>query len=124
MNATEELEERCALTRSRKLGGLTPAGFEELRRDVHENLSDFIETDDQRALNILKGALARYNDSVKDDDLRGDDEFMAERKKRLSALVAAAQQAQGEDPPASMLRLSRPLPATSIPKRSSMRFCA
>ena len=98
MNATEELEERCALTRSRKLGGLTPAGFEELRRDVHENLSDFIETDDQRALNILKGALARYNDSVKDDDLRGDDEFMAERKKRLSALVAAAQQAQGEDP--------------------------
>jgi hypothetical protein len=40
MNATEELEERCALTRSRKLGGLTPAGFEELRRDVHENLSE------------------------------------------------------------------------------------
>ncbi|MGN0071884.1 MAG: hypothetical protein ACI361_08645 [Atopobiaceae bacterium] len=98
MNATEELEKRCALTRSRKLGGLTPAGFEELERDVHENLSDFIETDDQRALNILRGALARYDDSVKDDDLRSDDEFMAERKKRFASLIASAQQAQAEDP--------------------------
>ncbi len=98
MRAREELEERCARERARRLGGLTPPAFEELRRDVHENLSSFIVTDDQRAFQILASALERYYASVKDDDMRSDDEFMQERTRRLSALIAACREAESLDP--------------------------
>lgn len=98
MRVREELEERCALERARRLGGLTPPAFEELRRDVHENLSSFIATDDQRAFAILAEALSRYDESVADDDLRSDDEFSQERSRRLAAISASARRALAEDP--------------------------
>ncbi len=98
MNFREELIQRCAAARKNKLGGLSDAAYEELLLAVRADVDSFVENPPEQALAILARAMERYEDSREDDELREDDEYMAERTRRLQAVKEAAKQALEVDP--------------------------
>lgn len=86
MNLHEELVERLAKRRSAKLGGLSSGAFDELLLAVREKPEDFVDDPHDQAFLLLVQAVDRVARSRSDDDLRDDDRFMEERKKRMERL--------------------------------------
>ncbi|MBO7675864.1 MAG: hypothetical protein J6S63_12795 [Atopobiaceae bacterium] len=93
MNAQEELVRRLALKRKQKLDPLSDEAFAELELAVRQNPLGFVDDDEEQAFSLIVKALATFEESVRDDDLRDDAQYVAERKRRLDALAATCQQA-------------------------------
>ena len=87
MHAWEELVERCAEKRSRSLGGLSDAAFLELETAVRANPERYVDDDAEAAFLEVARALDRVTASMADDDLRDDDDYMAERARRNARLA-------------------------------------
>lgn len=59
MDAWFELKERCARRESQALGGLSPNAYHELEQAINNNPTDYVKTNDEKALLILARALDR-----------------------------------------------------------------
>lgn len=86
MNAWDELVERCAQRRLRKIGPLSEQAYAELVLAVRENPASFVDAAPEQALLVLAQALDAYRASLRDDDLLDDDAYQAARVRRLTAL--------------------------------------
>lgn len=124
MNFREELIQRCALARKRKLGGLSDAAFEELLLAVRANVDAFVDEAPEQALAVLARAMGRYEESRRDDDLLDDDEYMAARARRFDAVKAAAKKALELDPGNVDARLILALATTAQPDDLLDLLCA
>lgn len=124
MNFREELIQRCALARKRKLGGLSDAAFEELLLAVRANVDAFVDEAPEQALAVLTRAMGRYEESRRDDDLLDDDEYMAARARRFDAVKAAAKKALELDPGNVDARLILALATTAQPDDLLDLLCA
>lgn len=84
MNAWDELVERCARRRLKKLGPLSDEAYAELVLAVREDPESFIEDASERAMLVMARALDAYRASCRNDDLLDDTAFEAERSRRLA----------------------------------------
>ncbi|WP_417802123.1 hypothetical protein [Thermophilibacter provencensis] len=84
MNAWDELVERCAQRRLKKLGPLSDEAYAELVLAVRENPESFIEHTPERAMLVIARALDAYRASCRNDDLLDDAAFEEERSRRLA----------------------------------------
>lgn len=84
MNAWDELVERCAQRRLKKLGPLSDEAYAELVLAVRENPDSFIEHTPERAMLVIARALDAYRASCRNDDLLDDAAFEEERSRRLA----------------------------------------
>ncbi|HJF44524.1 hypothetical protein [Thermophilibacter provencensis] len=84
MNAWDELVERCAQRRLKKLGPLSDEAYAELVLAVRENPESFIEHTPERAMLVIARALDAYQASCRNDDLLDDAAFEEERSRRLA----------------------------------------
>lgn len=85
MDAREELVLRLAEKRRQKLD-LSSSGYAELVLAVRENPAKFVDDPAEEAFGIVAQALARYEESHRKDDLLNDEDFMAERTRRLDRM--------------------------------------
>lgn len=97
MNAQEELVRRLALKRKQKLGSMSDEAFSELELAVKENPFGFVDDDEEQAFALVAKGLARFAESVHDDDLLDDEQYAKERTRRLNALNAACREALAAD---------------------------
>ncbi|MDO4807891.1 MAG: hypothetical protein Q4A07_11675 [Coriobacteriales bacterium] len=97
MNARKELVDRVALKRRQKIGTLSDEAFSELELAVREDPFKFIDDDEESAFALVVQALARYDESRRDDDLLDDEQFAQAREQRFRALVSSCQQALAID---------------------------
>lgn len=105
----EELIERCAARRRLRLGHMSDAAFNELLLAVRENPDTFVDDPAERAFALLARAMAKFDESAEDDDLLDDDQYMAARAKRFSALTEACDAALAVDPDSLDAQLLRVL---------------
>lgn len=124
MNVREELILRCAEARREKIGQMSDAAFNELLLTVRENPDAFIERDAEKAFSALGAALRRFDESVRNDDLLDDDQYVEERERRFSALRKACDKALAIDPGCLDARLVRALAATPGPDELLDALCA
>ncbi|MDO4849907.1 MAG: hypothetical protein Q4B45_09085 [Coriobacteriia bacterium] len=115
MRFREELILRCAAARREKIGQMSDAAFNELLLTVRESPDAFVERDAEKAFAALGRAVGRFEDSVRDDDLLDDDEYVAERARRFSALAQACDKALAIDPGCLDARLVRALATQEEP---------
>lgn len=104
MDAHEELVLRLAAKRRQKLG-LSDSGYAELLLAVRANPSQFVEDAQDQAYVDLGRALARYDRSCDDDDLRDDDEFEQARNARLATMASDCDKILSADPTCTDARL-------------------
>ena len=97
MNAWDELVERCAIRRRRKIGPLSDEAYQELLLAVRADPESFVDTTMERAVLVMARALDAYRASCRDDDLLDDDAYEAERTRRISALHAECVRAREID---------------------------
>ena len=93
MNFKEELIARCAARRRAEIGQMSDAAFEELLLTVRANPEASISTSTEQAYALLGRAIDKFKDSMRDDDLLDDDQYMAARTKRFESLRAACAKA-------------------------------
>ena len=108
MNAREELIRRLAIKRSRQLGSLSKEAFAELELSVRENPANFVDDAEEEAFALVGQALMRYEESLHDDDLLDDEQYMQVRGERMRRLSTACNRALEADPTcadAALLRL-------------------
>lgn len=98
MDAREELIQRCAERRRKKIGTLSDEGFSELLLAVRQDPMSFVDCPEEQAMAELATALASYYKSGEDDDLLDDSLFQELRNRRLSTLAAACHHAAQVDP--------------------------
>ncbi len=115
MRFREELILRCAAARREKIGQMSDAAYNELLLTVRESPDSFVERDDEKAFAALGRAVGRFEDSVRDDDLLDDDEYVAERARRFSALAQACDKALAIDADCLDAQLVRALAAHEEP---------
>lgn len=89
MNVADELALRCARRRNEKIGPLSERAYEELLLTVRENPEMFIDDAAEQAFSYLGRALRNFRDAARDDEFLDDEQYMAQRNKRFSALVGA-----------------------------------
>jgi hypothetical protein len=85
MDAREELVLRLAEKRRQKLD-LSSSGYAELVLAVREDPAKFVDDAAEEAFGIVAQALERYEESHLKDDFLNDEDFMAERKRRLDRM--------------------------------------
>lgn len=105
MSLRDDLYERLARRRSAKLGGLSPAAYDELLLSVREHPDAFVDDPHDQAFELLVQAVDRVMHSRKDDEFRGDDEFMAERTRRMERLRHDCAEALAVSPDSTHARL-------------------
>ena len=93
MDAWFELKERCARRESQALGGLSPNAYHELEQAINNNPTDYVKTNDEKALLILARALDRVMQERKNDDMLDDAAFEQEHERRMKRLAGACEQA-------------------------------
>ena len=93
MNAHKELVDRVALKRRQKLGPMSDEAFSELELAVRNDPQKFVDDNEEQAFALVAQALARYEESRRDDDLLDDEQFAQARDRRIGALVSACLQA-------------------------------
>lgn len=98
MRAWDELIERCAWKRRRKLGGLSDEAYEELLLAVRRDPASFVDDEPEAALLRLARALDAYQSKLGDDDLLDDRAYERARARRLSTLAAECRAALELDP--------------------------
>lgn len=98
MDAHSELTLRLALKRRRKLGSLSDAGFHELEIAVRDNPAAFVDDAEEEAFLELARLLDSLTQSIRDDDLLDDDQYVATRQRRLQALVSGCDNILSIDP--------------------------
>ena len=76
---------------------MSDAAYEELLLAVRQNPEAYIDSDAERAFALLAQAMRKFNESVRDDDLLDDDQYMAARNKRFETLRGACQAALSVD---------------------------
>ena len=96
MDAHEELVLRLAEKRRRKLD-LSQSGSVELVLAVRENPGKFVDDPVEEAFGIVAQALERYEESHRNDDFLSDEDFMAERKRRLERMRGDCERALAVD---------------------------
>ena len=104
MDAHEELVLRLAEKRSKKLG-LSKNGYAELVLAVRKDPEKFVDDEHEEAFLCVAKALDRYEESQRGDEMLGDDEFMAERARRLAKLASDCTAALQKDPTCEDARL-------------------
>ena len=104
MDAHEELILRLAEKRSKKLG-LSKNGYAELVLAVRKDPEKFVDDEHEEAFLCVAKALDRYEESQRGDEMLGDDEFMAERARRLAKLASDCTAALQKDPTCEDARL-------------------
>lgn len=104
MDAREELVLRLAAKRRRKLG-LSDSGYAELLLAVRANPKGFVEDAQDQSYVDLADALARYDRSCDDDDLRDDDEFERAHKARLATMASDCERILAADPTCTDARI-------------------
>lgn len=87
MSLRNELTERLALRRSEKLGGLSPAAYEELLLEVRKHPQNYVDHPHDQAFLLLDEAVGRVMKSREEDEFRDDDSFMQERSRRMERLA-------------------------------------
>ncbi len=97
MKAREELVERCALRRREKIGTLSDQGYAELLLAVRQSPESFVDNPEEEAFLEVTYALEAYERSQANDEFLDDEQFLAERTRRLSALSAACNHAASID---------------------------
>lgn len=117
MNARNELVRRLSIKRSRQLGSLSKEGFAELEHAVRKSPMDFVDDAAEEAFATIAQALARYEDSLHDDDLLDDEQYLETRSKRLARLSQACQTALDMDAECVDARLLQLLAADSAPDK-------
>ncbi len=115
MNAREELVWRIAARRRNEIGTLSNDGFQELLLAVKGDPASFVETAEEQAYATLDQALCVYRESLRDDDLLEDEQYLQKRAARLAKLAAAAQGAADAAPGCSDARLIAALAADQGP---------
>ncbi len=115
MNAREELVRRLSMKRSRQLGSLSKEAFAELELAVQKNPKSFVDDPAEEAFHTLAQALSRYEDSLHDDDLLDDEQYLEVRSKRLATLSKACETALGIDADCVDARLVQLLAADAAP---------
>ncbi len=115
MKFREELILRCAAARREKIGQMSDAAYNELLLTVRESPDAFVERDAEKAFAALGRAIERFDASVRDDDLLDDDEYVAERARRFSALAQACDKALAIEPGCLDARLVRALATQEEP---------
>lgn len=93
MNLDEELVERLACRRSRRLGGLSPAAYAELLLEVRKHPEAYLEDPSDGAFMLLVDAVERVMSSRRQDEFRDDDSFMQARRRRMERLAYDCAQA-------------------------------
>lgn len=93
MRGHEELVQRLALKRRRKLGSLSDEAFTELELAVRKDPQAFVDDDEEQAFALVVQALDRFADAHHDDDLLDDEQYLQARQQRNDALVGACQNA-------------------------------
>ena len=93
MRAQEELVQRLALKRRRKLGTLSDEAFEELELAVRKDPARFVDDNEEQAFALVAQALERHKDATHDDDLLDDAQYAQAREKRNARLAAACNDA-------------------------------
>ena len=97
MSIRDDLIERCAQKRNRKVGPLSKEAYAELTLAVRENPEAFADEGPERALLMLANALDAHRAAARDDDLLDDDAFAAERTRRLERLIDTCDAARALD---------------------------
>ena len=116
MKFREELILRCAAARREKIGQMSDAAYNELLLTVRESPDAFVERGAEKAFAALGRAVERFDASVRDDDLLDDDEYVAERARRFSALAQACDKALAIDGGCLDARLVRALATEQEPE--------
>ncbi|MBP3883809.1 MAG: hypothetical protein J6D54_02570 [Olsenella sp.] len=96
MDAHEELVLRLAEKRRRKLD-LSSSGYAELVLAVREDPAKFVDDPAEEAFSVVTQALGRYEESHRKDDFLSDEDFMAERKRRLERMREDCERALAVD---------------------------
>ena len=115
MNLHEELMERLARRRSKKLGELSPAAYAELLLAVRENPQSYLDEPSDQAFSLLVQAAERVFASREDDEFRDDEQFMQERARRMERLRRDCEEALTADPQSVHARLFSILAADHEP---------
>lgn len=93
MNFKEELVARCAARRRSEIGQMSDAAFEELLLTVRANPEASVSTPTEQAYALLGRAVAKFQDSARNDEFLDDDQYLAARAKRFESLRAACAKA-------------------------------
>lgn len=123
MRAREEALERIAARRRMKTPGMSDEAFAELGLAVRANPEAFVDTDAERAFLVLADALEANEAAREGEEFLDDDEYLAQRSRRIDRLAAGCQAALdldahcvdaatilallGEDPSAALEELLR-----------------
>ena len=115
MRAREEFVQRLSIKRARKLGSLSKEAFAELELAVRNDPVSFVDDVEEEAFGIVASALAHYEESLHDDDLLDDDQYVEARAQRLGLIGNACEQALDLDPHCADAALLRLLAADYAP---------
>lgn len=97
MKAWDELVTRCALRRREKIGPLSDQAFAELTLAVRESPLNFVDAPAEQAFLALARALDAWHAGATASEMLDEEEFQAERARRLSTLAQAAEKAVALD---------------------------